>query len=96
MSLAPNSRFMNELLVICRPSQTARPASPERRTGAMNGTVSAYLPLQTLAYLDAVDRVEGLVLDCDVRRVADDDVVAAFLQHVQEKLERLRWRSGRA
>ena len=52
MSLAPNSRFMNELLVIW-PTQPARsPRLARAKNCAMNGTVSAYVPLQTSAYLE--------------------------------------------
>ena len=42
----PNSRFMNELLVICptQPGMSPDLARPKNRS--MNGTVSAYLPLQ--------------------------------------------------
>ena len=43
------------------------------------------LALADVGVLGAVDLVEGLVLDGDVGRVADDDVVAAFFQHGQEE-----------
>ena len=50
MSLAPNSRFMNELDVICPVHPAGRP-SPARlarsKKRAMKGTVSTYLPEQT-------------------------------------------------
>ena len=85
MSFVPNSRFMNELLVIW-PTQPGRPPRLARaKNCAMNGTVSAYVPLQTSAIFRPVDLVEGLVLGRDVGRVAHDDVVAALFQDGQEQ-----------
>ena len=85
MSLVPNSRFMNELLVIW-PTQPARsPSLGEGEELCHEGHGHRVGALADVGVLGAVDLVEGLVLDCDVGRVADDDVVAAFFQHGQEE-----------
>ena len=51
MSLEPNSRFMNELLVIW-PTQPAGELpsafTANSKNSSMNGTLRAYLPLQVL------------------------------------------------
>ena len=82
MTFAPNSRFMNELEVICPTNPAAVSAVPRIaswKNSSMNGTDSAYLPLQ-VEYDRPVGLVEGLVLDHDVGRVAHDDVVPAGLR----------------
>ena len=52
ISLEPNSRFMNELLVIWPTQPAGSPRLARAKNCAMNGTVIAYVPLQTFAYLE--------------------------------------------
>ena len=85
MSFEPNSRFMNELLVIW-PTQP-RPLASFRQGEELGHERHGQrvCPLADVRVLGAVDLVEGLVLDSDVGRVADDHVVAAFFQQGQEE-----------
>ena len=52
ISLEPNSRFMNELLVIWPTQPAGSPLLASAKNSFMNGTVRAYVPLQTSAYLE--------------------------------------------